>query len=43
MAAVDLNGDGFDELLVGAPMYSRTGTPEAGRVYVYRNVGVSLP
>ena len=37
LAAVDLNGDGLDELLVGAPMYSPTGSPEAGQVYVYQN------
>lgn len=42
LAAVDLNGDGLDELLVGAPMYSRTGIPEVGRVYIYRNVGGNL-
>ena len=42
MATVDLNGDGYDELLVGAPMYSIRGVPEVGQVYVYRNLGVSL-
>lgn len=42
LATVDLNGDGYDELLVGAPMYSIRGVPEVGQVYVYRNLGVSL-
>lgn len=33
----------LDELLVGAPLYSvDTVGAETGRVYVYRNVGVSL-
>ncbi len=41
LAAADLNGDGFDELLVGAPMYSPTGVPEAGQVYLYKNNNVS--
>ena len=31
----------YDEVLVGAPYYSPVQNPEAGRVYVYRNSGVS--
>ena len=32
----------FDELLVGAPLYTENATePETGRVYLYRNLGVS--
>ncbi|XP_065889925.1 uncharacterized protein [Dysidea avara] len=41
LATADLNNDGFDELLVGAPFFS-SGPPEVGRVYVYRNIAGSL-
>ena len=41
LLAVDLNGDGMDELLVSSPMYSLPGTPEVGQVLVYPNIGVS--
>ena len=34
LAAVDLNNDGMDELLIGAPLYTGT-VVEEGRVYVY--------
>lgn len=37
LATADLNGDMYDEILVGAPMYSPTGAPEAGEVYIYKN------
>ncbi|XP_048391026.1 integrin alpha-4 isoform X1 [Stegostoma tigrinum] len=37
VCAVDLNSDGFSDLLVGAPMYSII--REEGRVYVYLNNG----
>lgn len=41
LATADLNGDNYDELIVGAPMYSIRGVPETGRVYIYRNNQVS--
>ncbi|XP_072275205.1 integrin alpha-4 [Pyxicephalus adspersus] len=37
VCAVDLNGDGLSDLLVGAPMESTV--REEGRVYVYMNAG----
>ncbi|XP_026803028.3 integrin alpha-4 [Pangasianodon hypophthalmus] len=37
VCAVDLNADGFSDLLVGAPMFSTV--REEGRVYVYINQG----
>lgn len=37
-----LHASRYDELLVGSPLYrDGPGSPEAGRVYVYRNTGVS--
>uniref|UniRef100_A0A8K9XAK0 Integrin subunit alpha 4 n=1 Tax=Oncorhynchus mykiss TaxID=8022 RepID=A0A8K9XAK0_ONCMY len=39
VCAVDLNGDGLSDLLVGAPMYSTT--REEGRVHVYINQGAA--
>ena len=41
MLTVDLDGDGLDELLVSAPIYSVPGLPEIGQVLLYRNTGVS--
>lgn len=32
----------YDELIVGAPMFSTNIAREMGRVYVYENVGVSF-
>jgi len=37
VCAVDLNDDGYDDLLVGAPRYSSN--RDEGRVYVYMNTG----
>ena len=34
VAAIDITGDGFDEVFVGAPLYSGDQTEE-GRVFVY--------
>ncbi|XP_074622012.1 integrin alpha-6-like isoform X1 [Acropora palmata] len=39
VCGVDLNNDGFSELLVGAPFFSDDLNPEKGRVYVYENNG----
>ena len=36
-AAVDLNGDGIDELIVGAPFYSAEETSDIGKVVIYHN------
>lgn len=38
MAAVDLNGDKHEDLIVGAPYYSgRKFEPNVGAVYIYQN------
>ncbi|XP_019861991.1 PREDICTED: integrin alpha-PS2-like, partial [Amphimedon queenslandica] len=41
IATTDLNGDGWDDILVGAPFYIDTTTRhfESGRVAIYRNDG----
>lgn len=38
MVAADLNGDGFDELVVTAPTYSMSQNPELGQVYIMRGL-----
>lgn len=38
MASGDLNGDGVDDLVVGAPNETVMGVPGAGRVYIYLGV-----
>ena len=40
VTAVDFNGDGLDELVVGAPFKSQASVPDHGMVYVYNNLGV---
>uniref|UniRef100_A0A131YV14 Vitronectin receptor alpha subunit n=1 Tax=Rhipicephalus appendiculatus TaxID=34631 RepID=A0A131YV14_RHIAP len=42
LLATDLDGDGIDDLLVGAPMHSIPDGQDEGRVYVYRSNGVGL-
>lgn len=44
LLAVDLDkdGDGVDDLLVGAPMYTHPDGMDEGRVYVYRSSGSGL-
>nr|WEL12721.1 integrin alpha V [Halisarca dujardinii] len=38
VAGVDFNGDGFQDVLVGAPLYFTSAiSPETGAVYVYEN------
>ena len=35
VSALDINNDGFDDLVVGAPLYSNDSFIEVGRVYVF--------
>jgi hypothetical protein len=35
VCVLDLNGDGLDDLLVGAPHYGEKRTWDEGRIYVY--------
>ncbi|RNA43640.1 integrin alpha-PS1 isoform X2 [Brachionus plicatilis] len=37
MCACDVNGDGLEDLIVGAPYFSKKNEPDSGRVYVYLN------
>ncbi|XP_022090698.1 integrin alpha-7-like [Acanthaster planci] len=37
VCSADLDGDGFDDLLVGAPIYYDRTTEAGGRVYIYLN------
>jgi PKD repeat protein len=41
--AGDVNGDGFDDLLVGAPIYRHDGADELGKVFVYLGSAQGLP
>src|SRR5436189_145796 len=34
-AAGDVNGDGFGDVIVGAPLFDNAGFPDEGRVFVY--------
>ena len=40
VVAADVNNDGLADLVVGAPLYSLTDTPDQGAAYIYRNNGV---
>ncbi|XP_029913611.1 integrin alpha-3-like [Myripristis murdjan] len=42
VAATDLNSDGWNDLLVGAPFFFRRQAEEGGAVYVYMNAGGRL-
>lgn len=37
MCSCDVNGDGLDDLIVGAPYYNKKNEPNSGSVYVYLN------
>uniref|UniRef100_F6RP30 Phosphatidylinositol-glycan-specific phospholipase D n=1 Tax=Ornithorhynchus anatinus TaxID=9258 RepID=F6RP30_ORNAN len=43
VTSADLNEDGHDDLVVGAPGYSRPGRVQLGRVYVVYANGLGLP
>ncbi len=43
MAACDLNGDKSEDLIVGAPYFSRKYEPNAGAVYIYTNNKAKVP
>ncbi|XP_038627261.1 phosphatidylinositol-glycan-specific phospholipase D isoform X2 [Tachyglossus aculeatus] len=43
LTSADLNEDGHDDLVVGAPGYSRPGSVQLGRVYVVYANGLGLP
>lgn len=43
MAAVDLNGDKHEDLIVGAPYFSRKYEPNVGAVYIYQNFKNKVP
>ena len=37
MTACDLNGDRADDLIIGAPYYSKKQEPNIGAIYIYMN------
>ncbi|XP_008260728.2 phosphatidylinositol-glycan-specific phospholipase D isoform X2 [Oryctolagus cuniculus] len=43
MVSADLNQDGYGDLVVGAPGYSRTGHIQIGRVYLLYGTDLGLP
>jgi hypothetical protein len=42
VAVGDINGDGFQDLLVGAPGYNTRTDTDVGRIYVYFSIGENL-
>lgn len=42
LVAADINGDGFSDLVVGAPMYSMPDAFDMGKVVVYKTTSVSI-
>ncbi|XP_052229611.1 phosphatidylinositol-glycan-specific phospholipase D-like isoform X2 [Dreissena polymorpha] len=42
-AVGDLNSDGFDDLVIGAPGYSMPGSPQEGRVYIVYGDASGIP
>lgn len=43
LTSADLNQDGYGDLVVGAPGYSRPGHPQVGRVYLLYGNELGLP
>lgn len=39
LCTVDFDGDGLDDVVVGAPLFSSDMYPDVGKVYVYVNRG----
>lgn len=38
ITVADVNGDGLNDIIVGAPMYSREYFEDSGRIYVFINI-----
>lgn len=43
MTSADLNQDGYDDLVAGAPGYSKSGHIQIGRVYIVYSNSSGLP